>query len=78
MPEGSEHGLARTDREILIGMKADVRYIRQQVERNELDMRAVIKDHEARIRLLEQYRWWIIGAVAASAGIATFIERLIR
>lgn len=76
--EGSDYGLARNDRELLIGMKADLKYIRKKVEENERDMEAVIKDHEDRIRLLEHFRWWIVGAVAASAGLAALIERILR
>jgi hypothetical protein len=39
------------------------------VERN-------MKDHESRIRNLEQYKWLLVGVALASGGVGAFVARL--
>lgn len=39
------------------------------VERN-------MKDHENRIRNLEQYKWLLVGVALASGGVGAFVARL--
>ncbi len=77
---------ARTDREILVQLRQDVKYIREtlkaisenKVDRVEATRRdEQIKDHESRLRMLENFRWWILGAMAGSAGLASAATKLI-
>lgn len=76
MPSESS-GFERTDREILIGMRKDIRYMRDELEKQAKDAREVYKDHEGRIRVLEHFRWWIFGSIIGSAGLSAVASRLL-
>jgi hypothetical protein len=75
---------ARTDREILVEVRRDLRYVKEKVDKldeHKADRLAVptktVDDHEKRIRVLENFRWWILGAVFSAAGLASAATRLI-
>ncbi len=53
---------AKSDRELLLEVRSDVRYLRE-----------VRADHEARIRALEKRVWYAAGIAAAFAFIAKLI-----
>ena len=72
MDESGEHHFHRTDRELLVVLQRDMKYVRQDVETmtKKLDQAAPIRmfdDHERRLRVLESFRWWILGAAAAAS-----------
>jgi hypothetical protein len=71
-------GFERTDREYLVGIRRDVRYMREEMEKEYKATSDALRDHETRIRLLENFRWWLIGAVVASGGLGALISRVVR
>jgi hypothetical protein len=78
----SEQDFPLTDRELLLIVKRDMKYIREDIDgmTKKLDQTAPIRmfeDHEQRIRILENFRWWILGAAAAAAFGGGFVARLI-
>ena len=75
MADESDHKFSYTDRELLLLVRRDLKYIREDIDRMDqrIEHTAPLKsleDHEARLRTLEQFRWWILGggALAAFAG----------
>lgn len=46
-----------------------------KLEEHERETGEILKDHEGRIRQLEQRLWKIFGAIAVVAGLAPFIAR---
>lgn len=77
-------GFERTDRELLVGIKRDLRYLREKLEEHarefegyKRDVREHERDIETRLRDLEKFRWWFIGAVFGSAGLAAGLTRLL-
>jgi len=70
--------MARTDREILIELRRDVRYMKETMDREAKSANGIVKDHEGRLRILENFRWWLLGGVFASGGIGALVGRLIR
>jgi len=77
MPEESDR-LGRTDREMLIELRRDVRYIKEAMQKDNLDIRNNSRDHESRIRVLENFRWWFLGGIVASGGLGSLITRVLR
>lgn len=76
-------GLNRTDRELLISLKQDLKYLRGDMIDMKEDLGKLldgpyspIRDHENRLRKLENFRWYILGAVAGTAGLASFLTNL--
>lgn len=70
----SESGnLERTDREILIGVRKDIRYVKESIDK---DLNLKLSDHEARIRILENFRWWFLGGIVGSGGLAGLVAGL--
>jgi hypothetical protein len=68
----SEHRFAYTDRELLILVRRDLKYVREDIDEmsKKIDQKAAmvdIDDHEKRLRTLENFRWWILGGGAAAA-----------
>lgn len=77
-PPESGSGLARTDREILIELRRDVRYVKETMERETRATTKLVADHEGRIRVLEGFRWWLFGGIAFSGAIGAFVAKVIR
>lgn len=71
-PPGS---IVITPKEFYDGVRDDIAEIKQAVS----PLASVVaeqKDHETRIRRLEQFRWVLVGASAAAAGTVTsFVNR---
>jgi DNA anti-recombination protein RmuC len=76
----------RTDRELLLSVKQDLRYLKSEVQDSKTEIRSEIQamvkdqkemasDHERRIRDLERFHWWVIGAVAGSSALTGLITK---
>ena len=50
--------------------------VARQLEEHERETNEILKDHETRLRLLEQKLWKVFGAIALVAGAAPFLARL--
>lgn len=50
--------------------------VAKQLEEHERETNEILKDHETRLRLLEQKLWKVFGAIALVAGAAPFLARL--
>lgn len=82
MAEETEPRLTLTDHELLILMRRDMKYMREDVDeiRKKLAQTAplaTLEDHEARIRTLEGFRWWILGGGASAAFVGGMLAHLI-
>lgn len=72
MADESEHRSPYTDRELLLLLRRDFKYVREDIDAmsKKLDQKAPLtqfEDHEKRLRILENFRWWILGGGAAAA-----------
>ena len=59
-----------SDREILVGLRKDVRHLTDTLDRELKFQNKRADDFETRIRTLEKFRWYLMGAVIGSAGIS--------
>lgn len=50
--------------------------VAKKLEEHERETNEILKDHETRLRLLEQKLWKVFGAIALVAGAAPFLARL--
>ena len=76
-----------TDRDLLIQIREALRYVKadmagQQAQIKEtnvrIDGKASVKttdDHEGRIRILENFRWWILGAIGAAGFLGGLLAK---
>ena len=87
--EHDSERLSRTDRELLLSLREQIKFLRTSVSEAITDLKADLTnlfkapegpvwDHEQRIRRLENFRWWILGAIGAAAGLASVIEHAWR
>jgi uncharacterized membrane-anchored protein YhcB (DUF1043 family) len=51
--------------------------VAEKLEQHERDTGEILKDHESRLRQVEQRLWKVFGAIAIIAGAAPFLARLI-
>jgi hypothetical protein len=82
MADDSEPQFRMSDREVLLILRRDVKYIRKDIDEvlSKVAASAPIKiseEHEKRIRVLENFRWWLLGGAALAAFIGDFVGRLI-
>ena len=82
MADDSEPQFRMSDREVLLILRRDVKYIRKDIDEvlSKVAAAAPIKiseEHEKRIRVLENFRWWLLGGAALAAFIGDFVGRLI-
>jgi hypothetical protein len=83
MPSESDN-LRRTDRELLVTLRAEMKFMRETVREIDIHLKEDLKntkddivDHEKRIRVLENFRWWIIGASAGAGFIGNLVGKLV-
>lgn len=75
MEEAVSH--TRTDRELLLLLAQSLSYIRRDVTRLTTRLDTMFADHEKRIRVLENFRWWILGGAAGMAFLGALAARAI-
>jgi hypothetical protein len=86
--EQNSDRLSRTDRELLLSLREQIKYLTKSVAESIADLKTDLTnlfkapegpvwDHEQRIRRLENFRWWILGAIAAAAGLSSLITKLL-
>jgi hypothetical protein len=63
--------LAGSDHDLLIGLARDVEHMRKMLDR-------LILDHERRIRVLENFRWWLLGGLVSSPILAAAAAKVFR
>lgn len=51
--------------------------VAKRLEEHERETNEILKDHEARLRNVEQKLWKVFGAIAIIAGAAPFVARLL-
>jgi len=51
--------------------------VAEKLEQHEIDTGEILRDHESRLRQVEQRLWKVFGAIAIIAGAAPFIARLL-
>jgi hypothetical protein len=76
-----------TERDLLIQIREALRYVKAEVLGHQsqidktnirVDGKASLKttdDHEGRIRVLENFRWWILGAIGAAGFFGGWIAK---
>jgi hypothetical protein len=74
----SDYSVPLTDREILLLVRRDVKQVRELLDREVREIRDTIKDHNRRIAVLENFRWWLVGAIIGSAGLTAALAKLIH
>ena len=82
MADDSEPQFRMSDREVLLILRRDVKYIRKDIDEvlSKVAAAAPIKiaeEHEKRFRVLENFRWWLLGGAALAAFAGEFMARLI-
>ncbi len=82
MTDDSEPQFRMSDREVLLILRRDVKYIRKDIDEVLSKVAAsapirIAEEHEKRIRVLENFRWWLLGGAALAAFIGDFVGRLI-
>lgn len=61
-----------TERDLLIRLSEQVKNLTDETRRSSAGIAADVRDHEARLRIIENFRWWVLGA----AGCAAFVSGL--
>ena len=82
MADDSEPQFRMSDREVLLILRRDVKYIRKDIDEVLSKVAAatpikIAEEHEKRIRVLENFRWWLLGGAALAAFAGEFMARLI-
>ena len=62
---------------LLRQVAAQLPVVAERLAEHERDTAEILKDHESRIRQLEQRLWKIFGAIAVIAGLAPFLARML-
>lgn len=62
---------SRSDHDMLIGLTRDVDHMRKLLDR-------LVNDHERRIRVLENFRWWLLGGLVSSPILAAAAAKAFR
>lgn len=66
-----------TERDLLIQVKTELSNLSKTFQENNSNKQEELKDHEARIRILENFRWWIIGASAGAGFLGNMLGKII-
>jgi uncharacterized membrane-anchored protein YhcB (DUF1043 family) len=64
-------------RRLLQSLSDHLPTVAKKLEEHERETNEILKDHEARLRNVEQKLWKVFGAIAIIAGAAPFVARLL-
>ena len=64
-------------RRLLQSVSDQLPTVAKKLEEHERETGDILKDHEARLRSVEQKLWKVFGAIAIIAGAAPFVARLL-
>lgn len=74
----SARGFESHDRDQVVKLRIEVRYLSGAIQKLEDHVKEVVRDHNQRIRVLENFRWWIIGAMFASGALSALLSKLME
>lgn len=78
MPEQSSNERFQfSERDLLIKVMGELKALRDETRAVANAVNVEIKDHEARLRVLENFRWYIIGAAGTSGFVGALLGRAI-
>lgn len=66
-----------TERDLLIRLTEQVKALTDETRRSTAGISQDIRDHEARLRILENFRWYLVGASAGAGFLGAIIARAI-
>jgi uncharacterized membrane-anchored protein YhcB (DUF1043 family) len=64
-------------KQLLLRLSDNLPNVAQKLEIHEKETAEILKDHEDRLRQVEQRLWKVFGAIAIIAGAAPFLARML-
>jgi hypothetical protein len=68
----------KPDRDQVTRLRVDVRYLSGAIQKLEDHVKDIVTKHDERIRKLEDFRWWIVGALFGSGALYAIVSKLME
>lgn len=66
-----------TERDLLIRLSEQVKNLTDETRRSAAGIASDVRDHEARLRILENFRWYLVGAGCLAGFLAGSLVALV-
>lgn len=66
-----------TERDLLIQVRQDLKNFIAEVKEQNHSHVSSVKDHEHRLRILENFRWWIVGLSVGAAFVGNIVAKFV-
>ena len=83
--DSEELNFGNSDRAQVVKLRVELRYLSGAVQKLEnhvkealVGQEAKIEKQDTRIRILENFRWWMVGAMIGSGVITAFLNKLLE
>lgn len=67
-----------SQRDQVLKLRIDVRYLSGAIQKLEDHVHEMFREQERRIRILENFRWWMVGAMIGSGVISAVLNKLLE
>ena len=67
-----------SDRDQLVKLRVELRYLSGAIQKLEDHVKDVVTDIDKRVRILENFRWWMVGAMIGSGVISALLNKLLE
>ena len=67
-----------SDRDQLVKLRVELRYLSGAIQKLEDHVKDVVTDIDKRVRILENFRWWMVGAMIGSGVISAVLNKLLE
>lgn len=67
-----------SERDQVVKLRVEVRYLSGAIQKLENHVKDVVADIDKRVRILENFRWWMVGAMIGSGVISAVLNKLLE
>lgn len=78
MSQNESERYESSERDQIIKLRVEVRYLSGAVQKLEGHVEKVVTDIDKRVRILENFRWWMVGAMIGSGVISALLNKLLE
>ena len=65
-------------REQIVKLRSDLRHLDWDLKKLEVHVNGQLTEQDKRIRILENFRWWMVGAMIGSGIISALMNKLLE
>jgi hypothetical protein len=75
--DSDELNFGSNDRAQVVKLRVEIRYLSGAIQKLEDHVHEAFREQDKRIRILENFRWWMVGAMIGSGVISAVLNKVL-